>query len=245
MIHFFRKLRGKLLSENKLSQYFIYAIGEIVLVVLGILIALQINNWNEGRKARRAETRLMENILKDLKEDHENLKGDIEYLEAQKQLQKQLYLESRKLAEPIEGGRYDLILIVVDLYSITADNHKGAPDNISDEDIRSTLNKYFRDHTAAEVTIGELTETIKTEVRPFFKTLGGVNLQTVFDDSYYENNALNMDRLREEFGSPEFDSMLANLYVISSSVINKLQELLKLNEELSARISSTVNFQEP
>jgi len=51
MIKFFRKIRQNLLSENKFSKYLIYAIGEIFLVVVGILIALQINNWNEERKA--------------------------------------------------------------------------------------------------------------------------------------------------------------------------------------------------
>ena len=47
MIKFFRKIRQQLLTENKFSKYLIYAIGEIILVVIGILIALQINNWNE------------------------------------------------------------------------------------------------------------------------------------------------------------------------------------------------------
>ena len=50
MIKFFRKIRQRLLTENKFSKYLLYAIGEIILVVIGILIALQINNWNEGRK---------------------------------------------------------------------------------------------------------------------------------------------------------------------------------------------------
>ena len=50
MIKFFRKIRQNLLSENKFSKYLIYAIGEIILVVIGILIALQINNWNESEK---------------------------------------------------------------------------------------------------------------------------------------------------------------------------------------------------
>lgn len=49
MIKFFRKIRQKLLSENKISKYLAYAIGEIVLVVIGILIALQINNWNDKK----------------------------------------------------------------------------------------------------------------------------------------------------------------------------------------------------
>ena len=52
MIKFFRKIRHKLLSENKFSKYLVYAIGEIVLVVIGILIALQVNNWNEERKSK-------------------------------------------------------------------------------------------------------------------------------------------------------------------------------------------------
>ena len=52
MIKFFRHIRQKLLSENKFSKYLLYAIGEIILVVIGILIALSINNWNEQRKIK-------------------------------------------------------------------------------------------------------------------------------------------------------------------------------------------------
>ena len=62
MIKFFRKIRQNLLMENlsdeqvgKTSKYFKYAIGEIVLVVIGILIALQINNWNEENKLKNQE----------------------------------------------------------------------------------------------------------------------------------------------------------------------------------------------
>ncbi len=55
MINFFRKIRQRLLSENKLSKYLLYAIGEIVLVVIGILIALQINNWNLVQQDRKIE----------------------------------------------------------------------------------------------------------------------------------------------------------------------------------------------
>ncbi|WP_197057008.1 DUF6090 family protein [Cellulophaga sp. Hel_I_12] len=55
--------------ENKISKYFKYAIGEIVLVVIGILIALQINNWNENRKSRTTETYVLNEILSNLNED--------------------------------------------------------------------------------------------------------------------------------------------------------------------------------
>jgi len=68
MIKFFRKIRQNLLMENKTGKYFKYAIGEIILVVIGILIALQINNWNEKRKIQSNQ----ENYLTLLKTEAEN-----------------------------------------------------------------------------------------------------------------------------------------------------------------------------
>lgn len=71
MIKFFRKIRQRLLTENKFSKYLIYAIGEIILVVIGILIALQINNANEARKLRQVEYSYLERMVVDLKENKE------------------------------------------------------------------------------------------------------------------------------------------------------------------------------
>ena len=65
MIKFFRKIRQNLLIENKTGKYFKYAIGEIILVVIGILIALSINNWNDNRKNRISERKLLDNIHRD------------------------------------------------------------------------------------------------------------------------------------------------------------------------------------
>lgn len=71
MIKFFKKARHHLLSENKFSKYLLYAIGEIILVIIGILIALQINNKNEAKK--------IENVfLSNLLQVHEELKMNIE-----------------------------------------------------------------------------------------------------------------------------------------------------------------------
>ncbi len=73
MIRFLRHVRRQLLSENKLSRYMLYAIGEIVLLVIGILIALQINNWNNRRILDRNEIKSYHNITQQLHEDKEEI----------------------------------------------------------------------------------------------------------------------------------------------------------------------------
>lgn len=65
MIKFFRKIRYNLMETGKTGKYFKYAIGEIVLVVIGILIALQINNWNENRLNNKEEKVLLLSVKKD------------------------------------------------------------------------------------------------------------------------------------------------------------------------------------
>ncbi len=69
MIKFFRNIRKSLLMENKTSKYLKYAIGEIILVVFGILIALQINNWNENRKEQQILKNIYALVAEDLKND--------------------------------------------------------------------------------------------------------------------------------------------------------------------------------
>tara|TARA_R110002051_G_scaffold4683_4_gene25997 strand:- start:31782 stop:32483 length:702 start_codon:yes stop_codon:yes gene_type:complete len=81
MIKFFRKIRQNLLSEGKTSKYLKYAIGEIVLVVIGILLALQINNWNEERKQTILENEFITSVNNDLKQDKTFIKNVINFLE--------------------------------------------------------------------------------------------------------------------------------------------------------------------
>ncbi len=66
MIKLFRKVRQKMLTENKFNKYLLYAIGEIILVVIGILIALQINEWNNERNRNNAEQKIVRQLQTDL-----------------------------------------------------------------------------------------------------------------------------------------------------------------------------------
>ncbi len=77
MIPIFRKIRKKMADDNKPVKYLRYAIGEIVLVVIGILIALQINNWNENRKEINIEKKILVEISKGLKQDLIDIKSNM------------------------------------------------------------------------------------------------------------------------------------------------------------------------
>jgi len=79
MIKFFRIIRKHLLTENKVSKYLVYAIGEIILVVIGILIALTLNNWNEKRKEKLTEIQLYKEIRDDLYFSLIDLESDLEH----------------------------------------------------------------------------------------------------------------------------------------------------------------------
>ena len=80
MIKFFRKIRQRLLTENKFSKYLIYAVGEIILVVIGILIALYINNKNEERKFDLEVIEQLKLLSDEIEADIEGYEFKIDYL---------------------------------------------------------------------------------------------------------------------------------------------------------------------
>lgn len=79
MLAFLRKIRKSLIESGSARKYLLYAIGEIALVVIGILIALQINNWNEYRKEGQFEQKLYTELMESLKRNNEQLIGGIRY----------------------------------------------------------------------------------------------------------------------------------------------------------------------
>lgn len=74
MIKIFRNIRQNLLAEGKTTKYLKYAIGEIVLVVIGILIALQINNWNEDKADQKKEINYLKSIKNEMESNLQSVK---------------------------------------------------------------------------------------------------------------------------------------------------------------------------
>lgn len=96
MITFLRRIRQQLLAESKLNKYLMYAVGEIILVVIGILIALGINNWNQERLGDQRELSLLRNLKEEL---HSNIKM-LQELDSVFNLRTQECDEALKLLKP-------------------------------------------------------------------------------------------------------------------------------------------------
>ncbi|TFG72400.1 MAG: hypothetical protein E4H26_11090 [Flavobacteriales bacterium] len=108
MIKLLRNIRQRMIKENKISKYLLYAMGEIVLVVIGILIALQINNWNDELKQRNLEIKILKEISGNLKLDLVEIRQDISIMDSVNLAGHDILQFMKKEAIPSELFYYDV-----------------------------------------------------------------------------------------------------------------------------------------
>lgn len=252
MIQFFRKIRKNLIAEQRVSKYLIYAISEIILVVIGILIALQINNWNQNRLELLEEHK----ILKNLKVDFDN----------NKRLLDSVFKETRS------GIAYGLTML-------NYTGNKGWPETSRQFD--SILNRVFVSPAYLPVigTLDEITNSGRlgiirnTELRKLLSTWPAV-IEVVKGryDNTVENekllnefvlkngNWLNADQVsasskrsivfpksgfesdnRSMLSSPEFENLIENVTINLDNYLIKLNETSLLLENIDTLIQSEIN----
>lgn len=113
MIKLFRNIRQRLLSESKFSKYLIYAIGEIVLVMIGILMALQINNWNTERildkESREFTVRLLSEVRVNIKANDEEIKKEERQIKSARSILEMFHTERDMLS----AGELDSLIYLI------------------------------------------------------------------------------------------------------------------------------------
>ena len=150
MMKFFRKIRFDLMDKNKSAKYFKYAIGEVLLVMIGILLALQVNTWNEQRKNRAYFESLLDSIEEDLRNnlEHANVlfrfyhnKDRLSRLVLNEKVSRTDYLENRGLGLLLSNNRP--IDLISDNLEKLVDNEEMVPEKylelISDAKVLHTL----------------------------------------------------------------------------------------------------------
>jgi hypothetical protein len=220
MIKFFRKIRYNLIETGKTGKYLKYAIGEIVLVVIGILIALQINNSNEQRKENKLEAeyycRLFEDAQQDLEQVNQFIKSSEDRLAASNQAVRLLQKEK---AKKVDVGK-QLGLSIIAIYS------DFAPNNSAFEDLKSGANlNIIKD------------KSIIKAINNYFNKVAGylsiikVNANIALDTYYLDNDVFESGRIHAQ--------MLTNRFI--TGMEKDVYESMTLDYDET--LSETMNYQ--
>ncbi len=218
MIPFFRKIRKKLADDNKPLKYMRYAIGEIVLVVIGILIALSINNWNEHQKEIKEEQQILTNINNEFKNNYKLLKKhQNHYLEIWKSTNTIMSMVGLSETELKKHNLDSLIAKIIDLYnfhptenSITEILASGKLNIISSEPLKKVLFEWSAGIDEKEEAWETLDQNTQNLLLPYL--VKNVSLKNI--DSYGFLNWKEKSRLKSDnskvFQDIEFENLLDN-----------------------------------
>lgn len=250
MIKFFRRIRQQLLSENKFSKYLLYAIGEIVLVVFGILIALGINNWNENRKSKLAEKIVLNNIYKNLGIDS----IQFNYYEKQYEQIDNLHVELYKFG--IKNETMDSIsepvLIRRSLYfkQLIGSDFKENIYAIHNTKIKEAITSYISSINDMEnVYWIELAPLINEKLKPYlaqeelYNTKNWFELKKrTFEDYTFEEikgtNIIDKNKFLELSKTKKFQQILFEVNVKWSDFYTRLKTAIEENKNLRKLIKS-------
>ena len=244
MLRFFRQIRQRLLTENRFSKYLLYAIGEILLVMIGILLALQVNNWNEARIRDNERIELVNTLTTHFKsqiefleasirrgeDDAKKLNRAIKMIESQNltmpidSLKKHisatfyqtgLFLPLQKVEMAINSGRIDLI---------EGDNFD---DNIADLLYRNKILEKLYDEHLSMVFSGPLSE-IKEEnwevYKPFEDSLNG----------FSQNDTDYLDYIAR----PDVIARVKNEYILKQNIIRNMNRMLEKAKNIVHNLES-------
>lgn len=249
----FHRLRKKLLQENKVKSYLTYAIGEIILIVFGILIALTINNWNQERLNREKEQFYLEGLKSEFEQSHAKLMNLME-------VNRLNYEESKKLAGYIQSsdkpGEKELSEMLYNAFSFEIDYNpnnsllneimnSGGLKMISNAALRSYLTRWesriqsiHRQESALREQREKLIDIFRTE---------NASIKTILDQAGVTTNAMGMEKSAGEqsnrsiLNSKEFENNLL-IFILTgvSTEETHYKPLLSEIETILALIGSEI-----
>jgi hypothetical protein len=241
MIKFFRKIRYDLMEKNKTGKYLKYAVGEILLVIIGILIAVSINGWNEDRKLKKAE----QSILKDLKQEMIiNLKALESAIEGneisfQTAIEMRALFRDRAAFDKMSDSLFYASIRKLD-YNLTYDPQNGILNSIiSSGQINQLSNKELKYLLASikDLTTDALESTLKIETQRESSIKSYWTNAMIIEDG--KNTGYN---LRSIFEHPEFRWATNHLfYDIRKNGLEEEKDLMATLEYIIELIDKNIN----
>ena len=238
MIKFFRHIRKSLVAQNKMGKYFKYAIGEIILVFIGIVMALQFNNWNETRKEKVVETKFYEKLLSDTRFNQQKIDSAIVDLVKHEDLHYQLYDESRGVKSYNPKMDYRMLRWNINFNPQIASVYRDQINSISSLEVKDAFNNYFFIEETTKKMVHLFADSKKELVRPFMTENNIINTDSVYGQPKYQEiktaGSINYKKLTALYGTPEFDQILYELKLKCESAFVWFYRLSDSNKNLES-----------
>jgi len=226
MLRFLRNIRQKLLENGNVRKYFWYALGEILLVVIGILLALQINIWNENRKLNKSSKETIENLYTEINvaisELEETLKVNERFLDmSHKFMEMPSYIDSLSANPGLIFLLTSYSTLILDL-PVLQQELSSEKVIIDDKELvlklREIKNEYERSSSTRELTTTLWNEHV---IGYYMRNKILTEYQAFFSGKYFKTNTL-IDNLSD----PEFKNLVAMTTLINSQLTNSYEKLL-------------------
>jgi hypothetical protein len=254
MIKFFRHIRKSLIEENKMGKYFKYAIGEILLVVIGILIALQINNWNEERKLQNEINTYLTQKLENLKEDKQRL-IEIKDVRLEKAEKSKFVLDKGIKNVDVVSFTKIVYLVVIERYFITTiERNESSTTKYYSGTKETLINKLEQLYVnkIEEMKLEESRLNTFSENAEFNLWTKGflVDNREIFTSIINEidPNKFNGTSLEiisnEANGQKALEAIFRRNEMANPSLVAKLNELIKINQQLIDEIEDYLIFRD-
>lgn len=238
MISFFRKIRQKLLNENRVTRYLAYAVGEIFLVVIGILVALQVNNWNEQRKEKARERELLIFALENIKTDSLSLDSIISRTDKILDVHRNLVLLSEDKISDKEVGNLDLVRASEPNILVLKKNNPNLPNEVKEQELRKVLLDHYLTIEWLEYTILNHNDIIEDILRPFLAEKKLLNFGKHIEIDRSKFDLVNDERFFEEFKNEELKQILFESGVKLRILKENAGRVAEKNENLKKAITT-------
>ena len=241
MTPLFKYKRRLILDKSPWWTYLLYAVGEVILVVVGILIAVEIDNRIEQKKIEVAELESYADIISDLKQD------SVKFAELQRLCSLQLKFYYHVFGE-IKGKQqydstyyYDLLGVTRDVVPRTEQNHQSTIEKLTNKEVRQLLNEYFFRERIMLEAADEINSTIIQETRPYIFKNGIIDPDRSFHSDTYgflpkDHQLVNHDILKRHYNDPEFINILSQMRISQGHLLSETKKIAIANSELIQEI---------
>ena len=252
MLRFLRQVRQRLVTDNKFSKYLLYAIGEILLVVIGIMIAISIDNWNQDHLLRKEEQIALQNLKQDFEDNKAALKSNITTTESiiKSNLEVLNYTGSKQ--KPKTEEAFNVLL-----NGITMTTEFFAKNSFLDDLLNSGKLGIITDVTLREKLSSwkPTNENIKERERQTISYSGPLLNFIIKNGSWLNADKVSTSPTVQKYAFPEsgfdvdnrnllghleFENMVENLIIFHEGVLSSQKTGLKLIEEVLELINKEI-----